>query len=156
QSVARRYRGHGVVETRLRAVAAAHIKHDRSNAPSHGHLRPHAIGPEPIDLALLERPRRRETEVDAFSGRARHRRDFHIVPIEIKTGLNEKPAKPHVDPGRCSDAATLNHLEIPSPGSQVLMHDKKPVHALSLRTEQLDALPLRKGGERRMSGSANE
>src|SRR5262249_12524411 len=91
-----------------------------------------------------------------FSGRARHRRDFHIVPIEIKTGLNEKPAKPHVDPGRCSDAATLNHLEIPSPGSQVLMHDKKPVHALSLRTEQLDALPLRKGGERRMSGSANE
>src|SRR6185503_7887331 len=52
--------------------------------------------------------------------------------------------------------AALDHLQSPSPGLQVLMHDKKPVHALGLRAEQLDALPLRKSGERRMSGSANE
>src|SRR6185503_15472020 len=58
--------------------------------------------------------------------------------------------------GRCSDIATLNHLQVPSPGPEVLMHDKKPVHALGLRAEQLDALPLRKGGECRMSRPANK
>src|SRR5262249_14313363 len=120
------------------------------------HFGTHAVGPEAIDLAIFERSRRGEPKVDALTGRARNRSDLHAVTLEIKSGLDEEPAKSHVDPGRRSDIAALHDLEVPSPGVQVLMHDKNPVHALGLRAEQLDALPLQESSERRMSGSADE
>src|SRR4029079_18354297 len=107
----------------------AHIEHDCSDATAHGHLRPHAVGPEAVDLAILECSGRRETEVDALTRRARNRRDLHAIPIEIEAGLDEKPTEPHVDPRCRSDTAALDHLQVPSPGLQVLMHDEKPVHA---------------------------
>jgi hypothetical protein len=56
-----------------------------------------------------------ETEVDALTHRPWNRRDLHDVSLEIKAGLNEKPAKPKIDPRCCPDTATLHDLQVSSP-----------------------------------------
>ena len=50
----------------------------------------------------------------------------------------------------------LDHVDVAALGAELLIHDQKPVHALRLGTEQLDAPPLRKGRQRRMGRAADE
>ena len=45
---------------------------------------------------------------DAGIGRARHRRDLHLVAFEIDAGLDEQAAQAFVDPRRGADAAALD------------------------------------------------
>ena len=78
------------------------------------------------------------------------------VPFRIDAGLQQQPAQPHLDPRRRTDAAALNGTDVAALGAEILMQDQKPVHALGLRAQQLHALPLRKRGERRMRGAADE
>src|SRR5207244_5310245 len=53
QRVGGRDRRHGVVEARLRSVAAAHVDENGAVAAAHRDLGSHAVAPVPFDLALL-------------------------------------------------------------------------------------------------------
>src|SRR4029079_2476226 len=79
-AVARRYRRHGIVETRVRAIAPAHIEHDRhraaaalehdvSNAAAYSRLLTHAVGPKAIDFAILQRFGRGKPEINTLTSR---------------------------------------------------------------------------------------
>src|SRR4029450_10495927 len=54
------------------------------------------------------------------------------------------------------DAAALDHVEVAALGAELLIYDQKPVHALRLGAEQLDAPPLRKSRKCRMGRATDE
>ena len=146
----------GIVEARLRAVAAPHVEHDRADAAPHRDFRAHAVGPEAVDLAFLQRLGRGEAEIDAGADRARHRRDLHLVADKIDAGLGQQSAQAFIDPRRGADAASFDDGEIAAAGAKIGMHDQEPIHALRLRADELDAMKSRKRGERRMRRAADE
>ena len=67
-----------------------------------------------------------------------------------------KPRSPISTHGRRPDAPALDAADIAAPGTEIRVHHQEPIHALRLRAEELDALPLRKGGECRMRRSADQ
>src|SRR4030095_3994547 len=83
----------------------------RADSPPHRDLRPHAIRPEPVDRALLQRLRRGDAEVDAGAVRARYRRDRDVIAHQVEAGCDEEAAQALLDPGRRPDSAALDDVE---------------------------------------------
>src|SRR5260370_8816452 len=80
QPVGRGDRGHGIVEARLRSVAAPYVEYYRADAAANGYLGAHPVGPKTVDLALLQRLRSVHAEVTAPPLPARHRATFYFTP----------------------------------------------------------------------------
>src|SRR6516165_4441167 len=137
-------------------VAAPHVEHHGADSAAYRDLGTHAVGPEAVDLALLQRLRRGDAEIHAGALRARHRRDLHLIAREVDAGFDQQAAQPHVDPRRRADAASLHDAKIATLAAEILVHDQEPVHALALRAQKLGALPARKRRQRRMRRSADE
>ena len=134
QSIRRRDRGHSVVKARLGPVTAAHVEDNRADAAPHRHLGPHAVRPEPVDLAVLQGPCGGHAEVHARALRTGHRRNRNLVPRKIDARGNEETAQAHLDPRRGADAAALSRRrDIAALAAEVPVHDQEPVHALRLR-----------------------
>src|SRR2546422_95929 len=113
--------------------AAAHVDEHGAVAAAHRDLGTHAVAPEPVDLALLERLRHGQAEIDALADEgARHRRDGDALALRIVSGLDQQAPQPHIDPRRRTDGAALEDREIAAPCAEVAMHDQEPVHALAL------------------------
>jgi hypothetical protein len=54
-----------------------------------------------------------------------------------------------------SDAGALDRADVPPGSAEIPVHHQEPVHALRLRADELDTLPLWKGRERRMRRSGD-
>ena len=99
-------------KTGVRAVAAPHVENEGSDAAAHRDLGAHAVGPEAVNLALLERLRGGHAEVHAGALRPRHGSDRTSSRCTIDAGSLEQTAQPHVDPGCRADAAPLDDAGI--------------------------------------------
>ena len=67
------------METGVGTVAAPHVEHHRTHAPADRELGGHSVGPEAVDLPLLEGLGGRHTEIHPPARRPRHGGDAHIV-----------------------------------------------------------------------------
>ena len=148
---------HRVVETAGRPVAAPHVEHDGADPARHRDLGRHAVGPEPVDLAVFQRLRRGQAEIDArcrsrpAPGRCGCRRG-----ADRARRRSSRRAQPHLDPGRRADAPALERREVAARDAEVGAHHQEPVHALRQRAEQLDAAPFRERRQRAMRRAADE
>ncbi len=148
--------GLGKAEGLRRPVAAAHIQDHLGDAVGHRDLRPHTVGPEPVNDALAHPFGRGDTKGRALGHTARRQADFDAVAFRIDPGGGEQLPQPDIDAGRRADFETFQPLHIALLQRAVDADHQKPVHALAQRTEDFRSLPARKGPERRMGRSGDE
>src|SRR5262249_30062138 len=142
RAVSRRDGGHRVVETFGRPIAAPYIENDAAVAAENRDFRAHAVGPESVDLTGLESFGGGDAEIDTGAARARYGSNLDVVALWIDSRADQQLAKPHLDPGRRADPAPADHVKVASLRLEVRAHHQKPVHALRLRADELDALPV--------------
>ena len=94
--------------------------------------------------------------MDAGAGSARHRRDGHAVARNVDAGFRKQSAQALIHPRRGADPPAFDGGNIAALRFQIRVHHQKPVHALGLRADQLDAAKIGKRGERRMRRTADE
>src|SRR5262249_146913 len=104
-------RCHGEVERGFRSVATADVEDNAPDAPADGNFRPHAVGPEAVDLALFQRLGGGQPEVDGRADRARDRRDAQIVTGGIDPGGDQETPQSHLHPRRGADTAALDDVD---------------------------------------------
>jgi len=139
-----------------KAIAAAHVEHDGADAAPHRYFRAHAVRPEAVELAVLQRLRRHDAEIRHVAENAGHRRDVDLVAIEIDAGGHQQPAQAGIDPWRGADGAAFDDAEIAALGADIGAHHQEPVHALGLGGDQLGAFITGKRRRDCVRGAADE
>ena len=157
QPIGRRERGQREVETGVgpspRRTSNTTVPTPRRTATS----APMPLAQKPSICRSSRRLRRGDTEIHArprpppARGRCAHRRATRSMPE-----ASSSPRNPMSTQGAAPMRRPLTHAGIAARRLQVGVHDEEPVHALRLRAEQLHAVPLGKGGQRRVRGAADE
>src|SRR5579883_2034665 len=73
-----------------------------------------------------------------------------MILTRSRSGSMPAAASRRRNPISTQGAAPAHDRQIAAPGVEIGAHDEKPVHALGLRADELDAVEFGKGGQRRM------